>query len=157
MVKLTRIILLNAKGTIKKIISPIHNANILFGDVNSYYRIYSLIISLRPKLFLWIGHNPISISESKYISKVPSPTLRAERWFWCRISEWRKISWVLITAQSISCATTKQYVFRWNIYIYIYISSCRAASTDIPDPLSPLFPIVHCLWQVFRSTSRILT
>ena len=34
------------------------------------------------------------------------------------------------------------------IYIYIYISSSsssssRAASTDIPDPLSPLLPIVH--------------
>ena len=25
-------------------------------------------------------------------------------------------------------------------------SSCRAASTDIPDPLSPLLPIVHHLW-----------
>ena len=24
-------------------------------------------------------------------------------------------------------------------------SSCRAASTDIPDPLSPLLPNVHCL------------
>ena len=32
-------------------------------------------------------------------------------------------------------------------------SSCRATSTDIPDPLSPLFPIVHR----FRATSRILT
>ena len=28
---------------------------------------------------------------------------------------------------------------------------------DIPDPLSPLLPIVHRLWQVFRATSRILT
>ena len=36
-------------------------------------------------------------------------------------------------------------------------SSCLAASTDIPDPLSPLLPIVHRLWQVFRTTSRILT
>ena len=36
-------------------------------------------------------------------------------------------------------------------------SSCRAASTDIPDPLSPLLLIVHRLWQVFRTTSRILT
>ena len=36
-------------------------------------------------------------------------------------------------------------------------SSCRATSTDIPDPLSPLLPIVHRLWQVFRATSRILT
>ena len=35
-------------------------------------------------------------------------------------------------------------------------SSCRAASTDILDPLSPLLPIVHRLWQVFRATSRIL-
>ena len=35
-------------------------------------------------------------------------------------------------------------------------SSCTA-STDIPDPLSPLFPIVHHLWQVFRVTSLILT
>ena len=45
------------------------------------------------------------------------------------------------------------------IYIYIYIyssSSCCAASTDIPDPLSPLLPIIHRLWQVFRVTSRIL-
>ena len=34
-------------------------------------------------------------------------------------------------------------------------SSCRAASMDIPDPLSPLLPIVHRVWQVFRATSRI--
>ena len=27
----------------------------------------------------------------------------------------------------------------------------------IPNPLSPLLPIVHHLWQVFRTTSRILT
>ena len=36
-------------------------------------------------------------------------------------------------------------------------SSCRARSTDIPDPLSPLLPIVHRLWQVSWATSRILT
>ena len=36
-------------------------------------------------------------------------------------------------------------------------SSCRAASTDIPDHLSPLLPIVHRLRQVFKATSRILT
>ena len=47
--------------------------------------------------------------------------------------------------------------------LYIYISSssssssCRAGSTDIPDPLLPLFPIVHRPWQVFRTTSRIRT
>ena len=43
-----------------------------------------------------------------------------------------------------------------NIYIYIYIS-CHAASMNIPDPLSPLLPIVHLLRQVFRATSHILT
>ena len=36
-------------------------------------------------------------------------------------------------------------------------SSFRATSTNIPDPLSPLLPIVHCLQQVLRATSRILT
>ena len=36
-------------------------------------------------------------------------------------------------------------------------SSCHAASTDIPDPLSPHLPIVHHLCQVFRAISRILT
>ena len=35
--------------------------------------------------------------------------------------------------------------------------SCAAASTDIPDPLSPLLLIIHRFWQVFRVTSRILT
>ena len=29
------------------------------------------------------------------------------------------------------------------IYIYYISSSYRAGSTDIPDPLSPLLPIVH--------------
>ena len=44
------------------------------------------------------------------------------------------------------------------IYIYIYISSsCRAGSTDIPEPLSPLLPIVHRPRQVLRTASRILT
>ena len=43
------------------------------------------------------------------------------------------------------------------IYIYIYISSCYAISTDIPDPLSSPLPIVHCFRQVLRATSRIAT
>ena len=36
-------------------------------------------------------------------------------------------------------------------------SSCHATSTDIPDPLSTLFPIIHRFWQVLRATSCILT
>ena len=39
----------------------------------------------------------------------------------------------------------------------ILSSSRRAISTNIPDPLSPPLPIVHCFRQVFRSTSRIGT
>ena len=42
-------------------------------------------------------------------------------------------------------------------FLFSSSSSCRAASTDILDPLSPLLPVVHRLWQVFRATSRILT
>ena len=33
-----------------------------------------------------------------------------------------------------------------HIYIYTSSSSCRAATIDIPDPLSPLLPIIHRLW-----------
>ena len=40
---------------------------------------------------------------------------------------------------------------------YISSSSSRAGSTDIPDPLSPLLPIVHRPRQVFRTTTCILT
>ena len=36
-------------------------------------------------------------------------------------------------------------------------SSCHAASTDIPDPLSPLLSIVLAFWQVLRAIYRILT
>ena len=36
-----------------------------------------------------------------------------------------------------------------SVCVYISSSSCRAASTDILDHLSPLFPIVHRLQQVF--------
>ena len=39
--------------------------------------------------------------------------------------------------------------FSFSLYISSSSSSCRAASTDIPGPLSPLFPNVHRLWQVF--------
>ena len=52
----------------------------------------------------------------------------------------------------------KKFQFKQLSLVYISLSSsCRAACMDIPDPLSPLFPVVHRLWQVFRATSRILT
>ena len=36
-------------------------------------------------------------------------------------------------------------------------SSCHAISTDISDPFSPPFSIVHCFQWVFRTRSRIGT
>ena len=36
-------------------------------------------------------------------------------------------------------------------------SSCHAISTDIPEPLSPPLPIVHCFQQVFGAISPIGT
>ena len=45
--------------------------------------------------------------------------------------------------------TTKSCIAK---HVYMKLessSSCRAANTDIPDPLSPLLPIIHRLWQVF--------
>ena len=36
-------------------------------------------------------------------------------------------------------------------------SSCWAISTDIPDPLLPPLPIVHCFQQVLGATSHIST
>ena len=41
--------------------------------------------------------------------------------------------------------------------LYISSSSCRAASADIPDPLSPFLPIIHRLRQVLEVTSCVLT
>ena len=40
-----------------------------------------------------------------------------------------------------------------NLYQTSSSSSGHAISTDIPDPLLPPLPIVHCFWQVFRATS----
>ena len=53
-----------------------------------------------------------------------------------------------------------QIIYIWYISlnrVWHSSSSCRAASTDIPDPFSPPLSIVHCFRQVLRATSRILT
>ena len=55
-----------------------------------------------------------------------------------------------------SCVGFSQFS-RWPYEQTSSSSSCRAASTDIPDPLTSLLPIVHRLRQVFRATSYILT
>ena len=58
----------------------------------------------------------------------------------------------------MSCEHIFWHTVKWFPAVIDHISSsCRATSTDIPDPLSPLLPIVHRLWQVFKAISRILT
>ena len=44
-----------------------------------------------------------------------------------------------------------------NLYAYISLSSCRTSSTDITDPLPPLFSIVHRFRRALRITTRIGT
>ena len=67
-----------------------------------------------------------------------------------------KLTYVL--SRKVLSLTKPKGIKRNPSAIILHISSsCRAASTDIPDPLSPLLPIVHRFWQVFRATSRILT
>ena len=58
-----------------------------------------------------------------------------------------------VTNKLIAC---KSYIYINHIYMSSS-SSYRAGSTDIPDPLSPLLPIVHRPRQVFRTTSLFLT
>ena len=52
---------------------------------------------------------------------------------------------------------THRFIKLTAFYLKSSSLSCRAISTDIPDPLSPPLPIVHCFRQVLRTTSRIGT
>ena len=62
---------------------------------------------------------------------------------------------LLNTAKNWSYGT---FCLRGGFGLYISSSSsCRIISTDIPDPLSSSFLIVHCFLQVFRAISRIAT
>ena len=61
-----------------------------------------------------------------------------------------------ILLKLFSWLLNKDYIVQ-NAYLHEISSSsssCRAGSTDILVPLSPLFPIVHRPRQVFRTTSR---
>ena len=39
--------------------------------------------------------------------------------------------------------------FKKSVFISLSSSWCHAVSTDIPDPLSPLLPIIYRLWQLY--------
>ena len=72
-----------------------------------------------------------------------------------------KVPKKVITTKTFNVDFQNKFITFWTICFLdfsSYISSSRrAGSTDIPDPLSPLFPIVHRLRQVFWTTFRILT
>ena len=60
-------------------------------------------------------------------------------------------------AQTLQKRQSEEYIREVKRICLSSSSSYRAGSTDIPDPLSPLLPIVHRPRQVFRTTSCILT
>ena len=80
----------------------------------------------------------------------PSPRLQCSG-YWkgsLRLAlRYRRPNYIYIYAKIRTHTHTQLYIY---IYIYIIIMSNL-------DPLTPLFPIVHRLWLVFRATSRILT
>ena len=82
------------------------------------------------------------------------------------------LKYTLITFQHYTHTHTHIYIYIYiYILLYLYIvfnsidsayvnsssslSSCRAASTNIPGPLSPLLPILQRLSKVFMATSHI--
>ena len=81
--------------------------------------------------------------------------------YYARLVFYGEICFLLDCDNNLYCL----YVVLLLYYVYAIViyccmsssSSCRTGSTDIPDPLSPLLPIVHRPRQVFRTTSRILT
>ena len=81
------------------------------------------------------------------------------------------VRYVLLNIYGVIYVNLNMYILtyvRLNMYVVICVhlninirisssSSCCAASTDIRDPLSPLLPIIHRLWLVFRARSHFLT
>ena len=115
-----------------------------------------------------LGSSPGAFRNVKYlfIAIIPSQ-LRPEVLVPVRVPSMNQIELFnfLLYLKPFTCVQTNDLwlvseCYRQTIHLkimYISSSSCRAASTDISDPLSPLLPIVHRLWQVFRATFCILT
>ena len=79
-------------------------------------------------------------------------------WLFNCVNKWLMFSWIVsVKKQYLRHLTEcKQTINCLDNYLYSISSSsssCRAASTDIHDPLSLFLPIVHRFWQVFRATS----
>ena len=102
---------------------------------------------------LWKRHAPSSGSVSRWWLRLKASTLnRCQLYFIIKLSDFFfnkgfKIKHLFSLGRQF---------YRSTLYISSS-SSCRATSREIPDPLTPLLPIVHRFWQVYRATSRILT
>ena len=67
--------------------------------------------------------------------------------------------WTNILGKSLSPSYPPNYGLKSINIVFIQgssSSSYRAASTDIPDPLSPLLPIIHRLWSTSLMSSSLL-
>ena len=83
-------------------------------------------------------------------------------YIWCYLWSMIKIRYMRKTDLlqrniSVCLFSSLQIIMYGYIHVHVSSSSSRAATTDILDPLSPLFPIVHRLRQVFWVTSCVLT
>ena len=107
---------------------------------------------LERALYLYLDHSTLPLIRTLYcwvLSKEISSTILK---FWYNVTwDWTQVS---LTIGEHSTYLANDPVT--NIMSSLS-SSCRAASMDIPGPLSQLLPIVHRLWQVFRATSCIVT
>ena len=111
---------------------------------------------------LQLERNPISFYHFKRQSfEISWPFLISWQqylihWKWCQHKPSEREDCIWQVTDHIALVKSKKNTIYIYIYIYIYIS-CRAGSMDIPDPLSPLIPIVNRPRQVLRTASRILT
>ena len=100
-----------------------------------FFTSYQLVFSIKVRLIESLLSSPGLYS----VSKINSAALSSGR---CQLFLRLYYKYLLKYIMDISSSSS---------------TSCRAGGTDIPDPLSPLFPVVHRPRQVFRTTSRILT
>ena len=91
------------------------------------------------------------LEKNQYICKLSqksfwelcSPTNIQDGWF---------VGWLCYSTSNLA-----GYLMSNPVCLYIYHHHHVVPPARISLTLSPLLPIVHCLWQVFRATSRILT
>ena len=81
--------------------------------------------------------------------------------FHIEMSEWQQnqriVILVLIKTQFFVRTMSPRFFYVISFSSSSSSAACHAASTYLPDPLSPPVSIVHCSWEVFQSKSCIGT